>query len=340
MPGPVAFGRGGTEPTLTDACLVMGLIDPEYYLGGTMTVDADAARAAIEEKIAGPLGMSTEEAAGAIYDVMVAAMANNVRAVSIQKGYDPRDFAMVSFGGAGGMILPAVCQAALVGELIIPVNAATFSAFGLLTTDYKRDYLRSVHWRPGDDPSELNATFEELREEGERDLTSAGFDAGAGTYECEVDMRFVGQFFELTIPVTTLPLGEDEVKELDRAFTARYEREYGEGTGWIGAPAEIVHARLHASAKLPSFVPKPAVTSTNGNSAVSNAQKGSREVYLRSSRERSSVPVYEYERLLPGMAFDGPCVIEGSDTTVMLLEGMHCRADEYGNLRVAVEATA
>lgn len=340
-PGPVAFGRGGTEPTLTDACLVMGLIDPAYYLGGTMKVDAEAARAAIDDKIAGPLGMGTEEAAGAIYDVMVAAMANNVRAVSIQKGYDPRDFAMVSFGGAGGMILPAVCQAALVGELIIPVNAATFSAFGLLTTDYKRDYLRSVHWRPGDDPSELNATFAELREEGERDLESAGFASSGGMYEAEVDMRFVGQFFELTIPVTKLPLGEEEVAELDRAFTARYEREYGEGTGWIGAPAEIVHARLHASAKLPSFTPKPAAGSSNGNSAAaSNAEKGSREVYLRASRQRSSVPVYEYERLVPGMSFDGPAVIEGSDTTVMLLEGMHCRADEYGNLRVAVEATS
>lgn len=333
-PGPVAFGRGGTEPTLTDACLVMGVIDPDYYLGGSLDVDAKASRRAIEEKIAGPLGMSVEEAAGAIYDVLVAAMANNVRGVSIQKGYDPRDFAMVSFGGAGGMILPAVCQDALVGELIVPGNAATFSAFGLLTTDYKRDYLRSVHWRPGDDPGGLNTTFTELRAEGESDLDSAGFDPARGVYEAEVDMRFVGQFFELTIPVSKLPLGEDEMKQLEQAFTARYEREYGEGTGWIGAPAEIVHARMHASAKLPSFTPVPA---SNGHRDAKAARKGTREVYLRASRMRHSVPVFQYERLFPGMTVEGPAVIEGTDTTVMLLEGMHCKADEYGNLRVRVD---
>lgn len=333
-PGPVAFGRGGTEPTLTDACIVMGLIDPEYYLGGNLDVDSDAARKAIEEKIAKPLGMSTEEAAGAIYDVLVAAMSHNVRAVSIQKGYDPREFAMVSFGGAGGMILPAVCQESYVRELIVPGNAATFSAFGLLTTDYKRDYLRSVHWRPGGDPSDLNVSFEELREEGASDLASAGFDSAGGSYDFEVDMRFVGQFFELTIPVEHLPLGDAELKQLEEGFTARYEREYGEGTGWIGAPAEIVHARLHASAKLPSFTPQP---SSNGHHNVSDAKKGTREVYLRASRERQSVTVYDIEQLLPGMELDGPAVVEGSDTTVMLLEGMHCRADEYGNLRVQVE---
>jgi N-methylhydantoinase A len=333
-PGPVAFGRGGTEPTLTDACLTMGILDAEHYLGGTMEVDAEAARATIDERIAQPLQMSTDEAAAAIYEILVASMSGNVRAVSVRKGFDPRDFAMLSYGGAGGMILPAVCRASNVRELIVPANAATFSAFGLLTTDYKRDYLSTVHWRPGDDPAELNATFERLEQGARRDLAEADFSADDATYLCEVDMRFVGQFFELTIPVEKLPLGESALEGLVDAFNRRYEQEYGEGTGWIGAPAEIIHARLHATAKLPSFEIRASVADS---SDASGAVREEREVYSRSQGSRESLPVYDHDTLKAGMEFDGPAVVEGADTTVMLLSGMHCRLDEFGNLRVAVD---
>jgi N-methylhydantoinase A len=334
-PGPVAFGRGGREPTLTDACLTMGILDPEFYLGGTMKVDAAAAREAIEQRIAGPLGMTADAAAAAVYEVLVASMSSNVRAVSIRKGFDPRDFAMVSYGGAGGMILPAVCQASSVRELVVPDNAATFSAFGLLTTDYKRDYLATVHWRPGDEPAELNDAFRELEEGARLDLANAGFDPDTARYDLEVDMRFVGQFFELTITIDALPL---EVGDLDRAverFNVSYEREYGEGTGWIGAPTEIIHARIHAIAELPAFHLRPsAVTRTSSGDVI----KGERDVYMRATGRRESVPVYDQRALYPSVAFEGPAIVEGIDTTVLLLPGMRCHFDEYSNLRVEVES--
>jgi N-methylhydantoinase A len=330
-PGPVAFGRGGTEPTLTDACMTMGILDPSTYLGGTMEVDADAARAAIEGRIAKPLGMSADAAAAAIYEVLVASMSRNVRAVSVQKGFDPRDFAMLSYGGAGGMILPAVCGASNVRELIVPANAATFSAFGLLTTDYKRDYLATVHWRPGDDPGELNLAFEALEKDGRRDLAAADFSSESGTYVREVDMRFVGQFFELTIQVERVPVDEAEVSRLVEAFNARYEAEYGEGTGWIGAPVEIVHARLHATAELPAFEIR---VGRSGGPDATAAVKGRRKVYSRTGGKREQLTVYDHDSLQAGMEFAGPAIVEGGDTTVLLMDDMSCRLDEYGNLRV------
>jgi N-methylhydantoinase A len=333
-PGPAAFGRGGTEPTLTDACLTMGILDADFYLGGAMDVDTAAAESAIQDRIAGPLDMSVDAAAAAIYEVLVASMSNNVRAVSVRKGFDPRDFAMLSYGGAGGMILPAVCQRSNVRELVVPPNAATFSAFGLLTTDYKRDYLATVHWRPGDDPSELNATFERLTADAREQLENAGFADRDCRYDYELDMRFVGQFFELTVPVAKLPLGDKQLEELVAAFNARYEQEYGEGTGWIGAPTEIIHARLHATAKLPSFELR-ALAADSSDAAT--AIRGEREVYLRGADRRELLPVYDYAALKVGMTFDGPSIVEGADTTVFLLERMHCRFDEYGNLRVEVQ---
>jgi N-methylhydantoinase A len=333
-PGPVAFGRGGTEPTLTDACLTMGILNPDFYLGGALEVDAAAARRAIEDRIATPLGMTADAAAAAIYEVLVHTMSRNVRAVSVRKGFDPRDFAMLAYGGAGGMILPAVCQASHVRELIVPSNAATFSAFGLLTTDYKRDYLATVHWRPGDDAGELNEALEGLTARARRELAEAGFDSDGAGYSYEVDMRFVGQFFELTVPVEALPITEAELDRLVGAFNVLYEREYGEGTGWIGAPAELIHVRLHATAKLPSFEPRAAAAASED---AGGAIKGEREVYVRASGRREPLPVYEHELLQAGMQFDGPALVEGTDTTVLLLPRMRCRIDEYGNLRVEVE---
>jgi N-methylhydantoinase A len=334
-PGPVAFSRGGTEPTLTDACLTIGILDPDTYLGGAMKVDASAARAAIEERIAAPLGMTADAAAASIYEVLVATMSSNVRAVSVRKGFDPRDFAMLSYGGAGGMILPAVCRASHVRELVVPANAATFSAFGLLTADYKRDYLSTVHWRPGGDASELDLIFERLRARARRDMVDAGFAADAARYEYEVDMRFVGQFFELTIGVGSLPLDEKELERLVAAFNSRYEEEYGEGTGWIGAPSEIIHARLHATADLPSFEMRAAEAETTEAAA---AIKAERSVYSRALAEREILPVYDHDALRAGMTFSGPAIVEGVDTTILLSAGMHCRFDEYANLRVEVEA--
>jgi N-methylhydantoinase A len=333
-PGPVAFGRGGTEPTLTDACLVMGILDPDFYLGGTIQVDAEAALAAIDEKVARPLGVTPHDAASMMYEVLVATMSSNVRAVSIRKGFDPRDFTLLSYGGAGGMILPAVCKASYVRELIVPANAATFSAFGLLTTDYKRDYLATVHWRPGDDPAELNRLFDQLERQARRDIDAAQFDADEAEYRFEVEMRFVGQFFELAVPVPSLPLTDTELERLVSAFNALYEREYGAGTGWIGAPTEMIHARLHAIAKLPTFRLR---TSSNGSADAGRAMKGDRMVYSRDGGH-SAVSVYDYGLITSGATLDGPAIIEGTDTTVNLLAGMQCRADEYGNLRVQIDA--
>lgn len=331
-PGPAAFDKGGTQPTLTDACIALGIVDPDYFLGGSIKVRRDLAEAAIREVVADKIGLSVSEAAGAIYKIMVTTMALNVRSVSIQKGHDPREFAMVSFGGAGGMILPAVCRESLVKELIVPDVAAVFSAFGLLSTDYKRDYMQTVHWRSGSDADNLNDALAGLRERGEADLRAAGFESDVNL-QYEADMRFVGQFFELQIPIPKVPVGKQELADLERAFNEAYEREYGAGAAWVGAPVETVNVRLHASAPVRSFERKPEPA---GDPDPSAASRGEREVVLPGSNEARRVPTFSYEGMEAGMTVSGPSVVEGADTTVLLLEGMEGRMDEYGNLRVRI----
>ena len=240
-PGPAAYLRGGDEPTVTDANLALGRLNPAYFLGGAMPLDAAAARRAIESRVARPLGLSVEEAAAGILRVVNATMAENIKVVSVKRGFDPRDFALVAFGGAGPTHVGALLGDLQLPAVLVPREPGTLSAFGLLATDVRRDYVRTFLRRAdmvtGD---ELGAVMSELERAGAQDLTRDGVGPDAMAFERVIDMRYVGQAYEISVAVDR----DDDVTRIVERFHAEHERLYAHRLD--GAAVELVAVRLAA----------------------------------------------------------------------------------------------
>jgi N-methylhydantoinase A len=241
-PGPACYGRGGTEPTVTDANAVLGRIDPDYFLDGGMALDVEASERAID-RIAEPLGMSRLEAAEGILAIINAKMADALRTMTVQQGIDPRSFALVAFGGAGPMHAIALAEELGITDVIVPWACGAFSAWGMLHTEMRRDLVRS-HYRPpmAIDGAELEAVFAELTEEGDALLAADGVPAGQRRFSRQVDMRYTGQEYTITVAA---PDDATDVDALVAQFHDDYTVRYGHSTP--GAPVETVAARLTAS---------------------------------------------------------------------------------------------
>ncbi|HEX3290438.1 MAG TPA: hydantoinase/oxoprolinase family protein, partial [Gaiella sp.] len=214
-PGPVCYGGGGTEPTVTDANVVLGRLNPDFFLGGEMRLDVEAARAAIE-RLTGPLRLAVTEAAYGIVEIANAAMVNALHLISVQRGYDPRDFLLVAFGGAGPVHANAIAREAQMPAVLVPPSPGIFSATGLLTTDLKRDAATTVMRRADEArEAELDALFGELERTGTEELAAEGLGRDRVEFQRKLDVRYVGQSFELTIPA-----GPDLLER----FHAQHER--------------------------------------------------------------------------------------------------------------------
>src|SRR6185436_6869036 len=200
-PGPVCYRRSGVEPTVTDANVVLGRLNPSYFLGGEIGLDVEGAARAIGERCAKPLGLSVTEAANGIVEIANAAMVNALHLISVQRGYDPRDFVLVGFGGAGPVHANALMRDAEMPTLLIPRSPGIFSATGLLTTDLKRDTATTIMRRLDDlDQAEVDATFAGLEETGRAELEQEGLGGESIEFLRQIDLRYVGQSYELTIP--------------------------------------------------------------------------------------------------------------------------------------------
>jgi N-methylhydantoinase A len=333
QPGPVCFGRGGTEPTVTDACVALGIIDPGYFLGGSMRIDREAAERAIEERVARPLGFDVAEAAAGIYRIATTHMASAVNSLTLKRGLDPRDFTMVSYGGAGGMILPRVCQETQVSALLVPRNAAVFSARGLLAADYRRDYLQGVHWRTGD-PASLREAFATLERRAHDDAKAIGLDPSSCDLQREVDIKFVGQTYELRIEAPAGDVDAAWAQETVKRFNEVYAEEYGTDAIWLGVDAEIISVRVTLTSALPT--PQPASDVASGSRA--QAERRTREVVLPWSGDRREVPVIAIDSLPDGEVEHGPALLESSQTTIFVPDRMTVEAAGE-NLFVRPEAT-
>jgi N-methylhydantoinase A len=241
-PGPACYGRGGTEPTVTDANAVLGRIDPSYFLDGGMTLDVEAAGRAVDT-IAESLGMSRAEAASGILAIINAKMADALRTMTVQQGIDPRSFALVAFGGAGPMHAIALAEELGITEVIVPWASGAFSAWGMLHTEMRRDLVRS-HYRPpaAIDGAELERIFGELAAEGDTLLESDGVPAAQRRFARSIDMRYTGQEYTITVQA---PDDVTDIAPLVERFHADYLVRYGHSTP--GAPVETVAVRLTAS---------------------------------------------------------------------------------------------
>jgi N-methylhydantoinase A len=329
-PGPVCYGLGGSEPTVTDADLILGYLDPDFFLGGRMELDREGASRAIEQKIASQLGLDTVEAAWGIHQVVNENMANAARVHVIERGKDPRAYPLFAFGGAGPVHANRVARALGVPGFIAPLGAGAASAFGFLCAPLAFDFKRSLYGRLDElDWSEVNRALEEMEGEG-RDLLRA---SGVSDAEIQVrrlgEMRYAGQGHEVTVELPDGELGPDDADRLTALYHEEYRRLYGrEGPD---VPLETLTWRLEVVS------PRPQIQLDAGNlgpRTLSEAHKGKREIYLPEHEDFRDVPVYDRYRLDPGVVFEGPAVVEERESTVVLGPDTEVEIDPARNLIV------
>jgi N-methylhydantoinase A len=320
-PGPVCYRGGGSEPTVTDANVVLGRLNPEYFLGGELSLDVDGARRAIEERCATPLGLSVVEAANGIVEIANAAMVNALHLISVQRGYDPRDFLLVGFGGAGPVHANALARDAEMPTVLIPPSPGIFSATGLLTTDLKRDAAQTVMQRlDAVDEAETEAVFARLEADGAEEMRREGVPDAAIEFVRLLDLRYVGQSYELTVPA-----GGD----LAPRFHAEHDRVYGFSAE--SEPIECVSLRLTTIgriAKPPPFELAP------GDAPEPKAR---RDVYFAEAGGYVDCPIYDRAALGAGARTAGPAVVEQFDSTTIVHPGYRLLVDEHGNLIIERE---
>ncbi|WP_027931284.1 hydantoinase/oxoprolinase family protein [Amycolatopsis thermoflava] len=326
-PGPACYGRG-TEPTVTDANVVLRVLNPEYLLDGQMKIDAEAARRAVST-VAGPLGMDVLDAAQGIVRVITANMARAIRVISVQRGYDPRDYVLVPFGGAGPLHAVRLARELGMRTVLVPETPGAQCAAGLLMTDIRADFLRTRISPP--DETTVAGVFAELEAEATAWLAAENVPAERRRVERFAEMRYAGQNHELPVPVPEGEITADTVVQLTKRFAAEHERMYGYSsaedevqvvTFRLRAIGEVSRAELHRAPL--------------GDADASAAIRATREVYLPESGGFTECPVYDRRLLEPGHRVDGPAVVEQMDTTTLLLPGDVAVVDELRNLVVTV----
>jgi N-methylhydantoinase A len=334
-PGPACYGRGGTEPTVADALVVLGIIDPENFFGGRYPLDAGKARDAVKRRIAGPLGLDVMEAAAGIYDVVTAKMSDLIRKVTVESGRDPREFCLISYGGAGGAHCAAFAAQLGIGRVVVPYAAPVFSALGVVLSDIAYRHVRSapVALGAGDTVNAVNRLFAELAESALSDVAASGLDRNQATLRYALDLRYVGQMNEVPLTWPSGQLKPSDIAALRSAFERLYEQRYGAGTYRPQAPLEIISFSAEASVatEKPRFLPL-----FEGKRGISTPHH-SRPVYMRGSGLLDAA-VYAYESLAVGQVVVGPAVIERESTTIWLPPGAQATIDIYGNLTIGLQS--
>jgi N-methylhydantoinase A len=331
-PGPACYGRGGTQPTVTDADLVCGYLNPDYFLGGAQTLDVAASRAALKIHVADPLGMDVLAAAAGIQRIVDMRMADEVRVFAAKRGVDLASFTLLPFGGAGAVHAAAVAQELGMQRILVPPRPGAFSALGLLCTDVVHDYIRS-ELRPLAEVSAEHAedVLRQLEARARHELAAEGMDAGAARYIRELDLRYTGQGYELRTPLEGLftdRLTTGSLADARERFDERHAQIHGHAAK--ERPVEVVSYRLRVRVAVPRFEPRPEIVPASPRSA-DFAVKGRRRMHL-SAATSVEARLYERDRLDVGTAIDGPAVVEQFDATTVIPKGWTARVDGYRNL--------
>ncbi len=329
-PGPVCYGKGGEVPTTTDADLVLGYLDPDNFAGGTMTLDRDAAAAALQ-KLADELGMDLYELASGVATIAEFQMADLIRKVTVQKGLDPREFVVFAFGGAGPVHMGVAARELGVAKVIVPQGdtAAVWCAFGAASADILHvDEQVAIQASPFD-LAQVNAILADLGEKGRQHLLDDGVDAARHVFRYSIDMRHRGQINEVEVDLDDGRLDEAALEELRERFVARYERLYGRGAALRGARLEMVTFRCRSSAV--SRKPTLVAAETLSEVIAPDAQTGTREIWWAEQRALTPTPIYDGYKLVPGNRLDGPCVVETTTTSMVVHPGQRIEVDALGN---------
>jgi N-methylhydantoinase A len=322
-PGPVCYGFGGTEPTVTDANLYLGLLNPRHLLGGRMPVHYDLARTAIE-RLALELGLDPMATAHGILAVVTANMVRAIRVISVQRGYDPRDYTLVAFGGAGPLHAARLAKELDIRRILVPRNPGILCAMGLLLTDLRADFaMTRLQTLDAAALATLTESFRTLTAKAERWFWEEGIAEECRRITRTVDMRYAGQNHELSVPLPEI--GPRTLEMLARGFAAAHLRMYGFAND--DEPVQLVTFRVEATGVVPkaAFDPEP----TTGSDA-SHALAETRHVRLLDSRA-VPIPVYDRARLRAGDRFNGPAIVEQMDATTFVPAGMTARIDPWLN---------
>jgi N-methylhydantoinase A len=328
LPGPACYDQGGTAPTVTDANLVLGRLPP-YLLGGEVPLNVERARQAIHDHIAMPLGLDLYAAAAGILQIVNNNMMGALRIVSVEKGYDPRDFALIAFGGAGPLHAGPLAELLGTPTVIVPPHPGILSALGLLSTDLQHDAVRTFVQRgPTYDVAGMEAVYRILQADAAAYLTAEGVPAGRQTFQRQADLRYAKQGFEVTVDFPGAEVSSLSVQQLIDTFHRRHEQLYTYAAP--DTPVEIVNLRLRAMGHMDKLALPRIATVAQG---IIPDPVQSRPVYFASSGFVDT-PVFARHTLAAGHVITGPAIVEQLDTTTVIYPGQQTTVDAYGNLHL------
>ena len=329
-PGPVCYGAGGTEPTLTDVMTLIGYMHPDTFLGGSRTLDIPAARRVFEEKIAGPLNRPAEEAAIGIYQIATAQITDLIREITVERGLDPRDFVLHSFGGTCGLLAGLFGEELNVRRVVVPYTASVNCAFGLISADIVHEYATTLTVPVPCAPRDVNAVFEPMMADARKALIAEGFDDDRIAYDWAVDLRYRRQVHQVTTKIAgERPLDAAGLARLIDDFEALYERKFGRGSAYREAGIEMTMFRLSAR----GLMARPEMRAESlGLADPGDALMGRRPIYVRGAGGLAPGDIYDFTRLRPGNVIKGPAVIHTPITTIVLHDRQIGRMDGLRNI--------
>jgi N-methylhydantoinase A len=332
FPGPLCYDLGGTEPTVTDANVILGYLSPTALAGGAVKLNAARSREVFQAKVAAPLGLSLEEAAHGAHLIAASNMMRAIRAVSSERGRDPREFALFAFGGNGPVFAAGIAGALEITRVILPPAPGLFSAFGLLYSEVEHHYVRTWRRRTrGLDPAALGEALARMEAEARAQLSIEGFGGAGARITRSADCRYAGQSFELTVPIPEGPLGAGAVASLEEAFGREHERTYGHRAD-VDEPVEIVTLRVVGQG-IPDRPRQPARLSIGSGSGVPGTH---RRVYFGREAGWLDTPILSRGDL--AVPRSGPAIVEEYDATCVIPPGARAALDDSGNIVMTVAA--
>lgn len=336
QPGPVCYGQGGTRPTVTDADLVLGYLDPGYFLGGAMQLDIQGAKEAIVRDVAEPLGLDLLSAAWGIHQVVNENMAGAARIHAIEQGKDPRSYPLFAFGGAGPVHAFNVARILRSPRMVVPMGAGVTSTVGFLAAPLSFDFVRTYYGRLDNlDWDHVNGLFGEMEAEGRSILEAAGVPDDEVRVLRSAEMRYVGQGHEIVVEIPDGVLSEASVPELVERFEREYQRLYERGAG--DNPVESLSWRVIVTGQRPNLPLDRMRGDSDFVDLVPDAQKGERRVYLPDDGKLVAVPVFDRYKLGPGARMAGPAILEERESTIVVGRGARLQVDDYLNVVIDMQ---
>jgi N-methylhydantoinase A len=332
MPGPACYGRGGTEPTVTDANLLLGRLDPHHFLGGEMALDPAKAEAALRDGVCEPLGLDLIEAADGILRIAVTAMSYAVKAVTTERGLDAGSFIMIVYGGAGPLHASAIAREIGIQRVLIPISPGHFSAYGMLFSDLRYDYVRSCFQKLGTVPfSELETIYGDMEQQGRDAIANSAVSPESVSFARFADMRYVGQEHAVTVELSRDLFEREDRDAIKRAFDTIHLERYG--TSAPNEAADLVSLRVTA---IGTMAKPPQKNIADGEATVpADALRCHKDVYFRDTG-MSSTPVYMRAKLSAGNRIAGPALIEEHASTTVVAPGDVLVVDRLGNLDIKI----